>query len=362
MHVAHRASLVSHLVDSLRRELDAGDWAECLPSERELGERFQVSRPTLRKALAVLAREGRVRSQRGKGWLVERQRRQSYTSAESKSVGILCFVSLDCASPFTLLTIDKALEHLGMAGLKVHVHAGEQFVSQNYRQALTRLLQVSPRSAWVLVGSILKVQRWFHEQRVPFFDTSTMRGTLDFPGVVVDVQHVYRDAIATLRRRGHRRITLLVPRHGHYDLATKGGVMAGEPMAPGEDTQADSSVRIIFHSGTRDSVHRAIAAIRGLRAPPTALIVARPQHTLAAVTYLLRCGVRVPQDISLICLGHETFLDQITPTIAHYTFDRNVFVRRLCRMLVPWATTGYWSPAEGRLAMHYRDGESVGSL
>ncbi len=41
-----------------------------LPSERALGERFGVSRLTLRRALSQLAEEGVLRSERGSGWYV----------------------------------------------------------------------------------------------------------------------------------------------------------------------------------------------------------------------------------------------------------------------------------------------------
>lgn len=148
MHLVHRFSVVAEIVEALRNDLEAREWTERLPSERVLCERFQVSRPTLRKALASLSREGWVRPERGLGWRVGREPSRTAHAVGSKSVGILCFVPLDEASGFTLFAIDKLQDCLHHAGLGVHVHAGTQYASQNYRQALDRLVQGSPRSAW----------------------------------------------------------------------------------------------------------------------------------------------------------------------------------------------------------------------
>ncbi len=61
-----------HVCDSLARELDRGDYAvgSTLPPERDLAERFGVSRPTIRRAVAVLEQNGRIRTRHGSGMTV----------------------------------------------------------------------------------------------------------------------------------------------------------------------------------------------------------------------------------------------------------------------------------------------------
>src|ERR1043166_5451890 len=134
MELLSRPTVVAQLAEALRRTLQSGEWTTHLPSERELSERFGVSRPTLRRALQLLAEEGRVRAERGIGWRVGRPQARGARTRQPKAVGILCFVPLDEASPFNLFAIDKLQNHLHEAGLTVHVHAGTQYVSQNYRQ------------------------------------------------------------------------------------------------------------------------------------------------------------------------------------------------------------------------------------
>jgi GntR family transcriptional repressor for pyruvate dehydrogenase complex len=56
-------------VDQIRRSLDLGKFrpGERLPAERELAEMLDVSRTTVRAAVAVLEREGRISVRRGRG-------------------------------------------------------------------------------------------------------------------------------------------------------------------------------------------------------------------------------------------------------------------------------------------------------
>ena len=62
----HRQNLVESAVQVLISRLDSGRWVGFLPGERALCEELQISRPTLRKALEVLEREGRVEVTQGR--------------------------------------------------------------------------------------------------------------------------------------------------------------------------------------------------------------------------------------------------------------------------------------------------------
>lgn len=57
------------VLDQIRRSMDAGQFrpGDRLPSERDLAEMLDVSRTTVRAAVAVLEREGRISVRRGRG-------------------------------------------------------------------------------------------------------------------------------------------------------------------------------------------------------------------------------------------------------------------------------------------------------
>ena len=62
--------LWQQLADLLRDRIDCGELAGRLEAEMTLAEHYGVSRDTVRRALACLAREGLIRSTRGRGTFV----------------------------------------------------------------------------------------------------------------------------------------------------------------------------------------------------------------------------------------------------------------------------------------------------
>src|SRR4029453_2640123 len=66
--------LYRRLADSIASEIESGKYAlgERLPTERELAERFGVSRPTLREALIALEMLGMIEARHGLGIYVTR--------------------------------------------------------------------------------------------------------------------------------------------------------------------------------------------------------------------------------------------------------------------------------------------------
>lgn len=74
---ARHAALSQRIADELRRQIRAGDPApgQRTPAETDLTERFRVSLPTVRQALAVLRAEGLIESRHGIGTFGKENRR-----------------------------------------------------------------------------------------------------------------------------------------------------------------------------------------------------------------------------------------------------------------------------------------------
>ena len=69
IHAIEPPRLYRQVADQLRQMIDSGEYAvgARLPAERELAERFGLSRPTIREALIALEVEGRIRIRVGSG-------------------------------------------------------------------------------------------------------------------------------------------------------------------------------------------------------------------------------------------------------------------------------------------------------
>jgi DNA-binding FadR family transcriptional regulator len=83
--VSGHQSLSSEIVAWMTEQLRSGAWVagDRLPSERELGEQFSVSRVVVREALSQLKSEGLIVTQQGRrAFVAERTRRQSFRIPE----------------------------------------------------------------------------------------------------------------------------------------------------------------------------------------------------------------------------------------------------------------------------------------
>jgi LacI family transcriptional regulator len=360
MDVPERSRLVPQLVEILHRGLREGKWAQRLPSESELAGRLQVSRPTLRAALGRLAEEGLIRARHGLGWEIVSRPKRSVPARGPKTIGILCFVPLDQAPPFALFLIDKLQHHLGDAGWKVEVHAGSKYFMQNHRRALAALMKTSHASLWVMFGANTGIDEWFQERRIPVFSVGKPRDCIRCPYLDWDQRAIFRHAAGLLLARGHRHFVCLLPRYmafGYKEASE--GFREGVKAFP---QTSSVNARIVYHPGTVDGLCRVVASLFGIAKPPTALLVSSPRYALTAVTHLTHIGRRIPKDVSVIAVGHEPFLDNVSPSIAHYSTNREAFARKLCRMVLQCATAGSQSMRGAMVMGKFQDGESLAGL
>jgi GntR family transcriptional regulator len=78
----------SLIADALRAEIASGDIApgSQLPSEREIAERFQVARNTVRLGLSALVSEGLIVSEHGRGYFVRSHEPFTYYASRSENL------------------------------------------------------------------------------------------------------------------------------------------------------------------------------------------------------------------------------------------------------------------------------------
>ena len=118
------ATLAQHVADQLERlivqqHFEAG---ERLPPERELAERFGVSRTVIREAVRTVASKGLLQVRAGSGTLVRKP------SSESVAESVALLVSMNGqATPAKIVEVRRTLE-VEIAGLAAHRRTDEDLL------------------------------------------------------------------------------------------------------------------------------------------------------------------------------------------------------------------------------------------
>jgi DNA-binding FadR family transcriptional regulator len=137
--------LYRQVADQLRQMIDSGEYAvgSRLPSERDLAERFGLSRPTVREALIALEVEGRIRIRVGSGIYVRAATESMQPPSQNNDEG-----------PFELLRAREFIE--GAVAAEAAVHAGPEDV-ERLDDVLTRMKTSNHPSE-----SMIRIDREFH--------------------------------------------------------------------------------------------------------------------------------------------------------------------------------------------------------
>lgn len=121
LHSDSASPLYRQLMQRIRADIASGVYAvhSRIPSEAELGDTYQVSRVTVRKALAELTREGLLRRMQGKGTYVCAPRLKSnlreVTSFHEACLMMGCTPGTKVISAQTIRVEDDTREMLGLS-------------------------------------------------------------------------------------------------------------------------------------------------------------------------------------------------------------------------------------------------------
>lgn len=349
-----RLSLVAQTAQCLREQLRAGEWPEHLPGERELGQRLQVSRHTLRAALEQLQREGLVGvSTRQRRRVLQRPAAPVQDRA-SHVIAALSQRPLLAMSHASMFLVDELRASLARAGFQLDIHVRPSCFAARPARALEALVERSPAAAWLVFGSHEPVQRWFLRHRLPSLTIGSSAPGIALPSVDLHYRAACRHAGGVLRRKGHRRIALILPEGAHGGDADSA---AGLQEALAE--LGAEALQLLHHNGTPAHLIRVLDRALAQPRPPTAFIVARAVHVLTVLTHLQRRGCRIPQDVAVISRDDEAFLQHTTPVVARYAANPAQFAARVSAAARQLAETGTLPPRALRLMPQWLPGETV---
>jgi len=318
---------------ALRKRISDGTWAKRLPAERALATELQVSRKTLRKALAHLRAEGELRTSAAQGHAIVARASSRRTSREraAQTVVFLSPVPLEQMRPFTVLWVDQLRSLLSERGVQLRLLAGRKFFGSRAAAHLARLVGQQPAQAWLLAGSSEPAQRWFQSGGTPCVLAGSCHPGIDLPNVDLDHAALGQHAAGVLLAAGHRQIAMLMDNQGRVgDTRTHAGFLRGIQATRERDVEFTVATLPADPGG----IHKVVGRLLGRPGAPTALFVSRSAEYLSVLCSLLQLRLRIGEDVSLLLRDDDPFLQALHPTPNRYAFPHLVFAQRICRLLL----------------------------
>lgn len=320
-------SIAMQVAQALRTEIKAGTWRRELPGERQLAERLQVSRKTVRKALAALRAEGVLQTEGGRGSQIASGRRRP--QAPPPRIALLLPEPLERSRPFTALWVNRLMELLQDTGHPLQILHGAKYFGANAARSLARLTSAHPARCWIVARSSRPLQEWFAASGLPALICGSAHPGVALPSVDVDHRALCRHSAALFLRQGHRRLALFLEHGGRGgDVESEQGFREGLAAAPDALEPA-----VCSPERAADSIIRELRRLLARPAPPTGLLLSNSYSYLTVHSYLASLGLRVPRDISIVSRDEETFLRFMYPRPTYYATPPGKFAHALHQAL-----------------------------
>lgn len=349
-----RSSLVAQTVSIVRDSILAGVWKDFLPGEYELCERFQISRVTLRAALDELRREGWVASTQGRRRAILRERLPAQALVLSDRVVLLSPLALQGLPAAAIFWVDALRDHLAAAGYRLEFQASQSCYSHRPEHAVESLARRLRPAAWVLYLSTAPLQRWFSDRGLRCVVSGSVHPGVQLGSVDMDYAAACQHAMGLFAAKGHRRVAMLMPRSAHA-----GNLESERGFAEAGRIHRLISSRIVHHDGSVAGICSTLEDMLRHERPVSGILVAKPAHVVTTVSYLLRRGVRVPQDLSLISRDDDPMLEYLVPSVTRYHVDAGLFARKISRLVVDLVRSGVASQRDARLVPKLLRGETL---
>ena len=318
----HCLSAVEQLAHHLREEIQRGGLGGSMPGAKQLARTLGVSPKTVRAAVTLLQREGRLQ---GQG---PRRRNRIEAPAGRGPGNPLRLAIFTYEQPeFKHIELKHLLEEAGHAPFFTAKSLLE--LDMNVRR-ISRLVAETEADAWIVCSGSRNVLEWFAAQPLPTFALFGRRRKVPIAGAGPNHLPASIAAVRRLIEHGHRRIVMLVrPERREGGPGDIEAAMLEEMEAHGIRT---GPYHLPEWDGSNEGFHRVLEQLFRL-SPPSALIVDEAFVFVAAYQYLAQRGVLVPRDVSMFCAAPDPTFVWCQPTIAHLSYD----IRPVLRRVVSWA-------------------------
>lgn len=182
--------------------------------------------------------------------------------------------------------------------------------------------------AWIVNSARREVLEWFAGKKLRVFALHGSFSGLPVAGIATDLAQAMLALVRRLIALGHERIVFLLYR-GRVNLETA----RLAPMLLAEMERHGIPTNRFNLPNWRDSAKgfHDLLDLMFRQSPPTALVIEEVPHLVAALKFCGQRGIRVPEDLSVVCLEHRDELDYCWPAVTHMHWDKARMIRRIAR-------------------------------
>lgn len=316
-------SIVEQVASHLREEILRGLWSGTIPGRGELAAELGMNTATVEAALRLLEEQGLLKGQ-GAG------RKRKITLPENHSPPVLRVAILNYDPPeLTEQWMNAMRQQLLDQGHSAFITGKSLTELGMDMRRVIRLVKGTPADAWVVCTASREVLEWFARQETPAFALFGGFRRLPIAATGPDKTPAVTEATRRLVALGHRRISFLCHRDIRLPQPVKPlRAFVDELEAAGISTGA---FNLPDWEHGRENFGRVLDSLFDGPTPPTALILDEPYVYHAGASYLARRGLRVPEDVSMICADPDSTFTWCQPSIAHIAWDYRSVVRRVVR-------------------------------
>lgn len=357
LELPKRVSLSAQAANTLRKAISDNTWKDYLPSERRLCELLRVSRPTVRTALHLLAKDGLVEIRQGCRNRLTTSR--PHAKRQSRVVGLIAPQPVSHLAQGVYQSVSEMNAHLAEEGFTTEFLVCPPASARVQQRKITEFVRKNRLFCCVLISVSKELQQWFSTQSVPALVLGSCHAHVKLPSLDIDYRSVCRHAAGTLLSKGHRRLALVVPNSGMAgDLASEEGFLDAVKHHHPNDVRAT----IVRHNGTAANITSKLDALFNSAHAPTALLIAKLQPVLIVILYLLKRGLTVPDTVSLISRDEDQYFSIVSPPIAHYALEEGSLAHRLSRLMLQMVNHGYLTTEPNLIFPKFLPGGTIRQL
>jgi DNA-binding LacI/PurR family transcriptional regulator len=353
VEIPRRYSLATQAAASIRTDILAGHWMESLPSERNLCQLLQVSRPTLRAAIGILSHEGLVQVRLRRKTLI-------VPSGISRHISDTGVVVLLTANPLReqaadMLSFVGALHQtLARSNLRLVIVENPHLGKSKPRKFLETVIRQHKANCYVLMRVSEAVQVYFSHLRLPTFIRGSRFPKVHLPSSEWDYLAIGRHAAGVLAAKGHRRVVIILPGE-----VRPGDLRCEEGFRLGMARVGDGACTTLVSPGRATRLYRKILKMFREKDPPTAVFVLGAQDCVTVLFALENLGLRVPGEVSVMSCETAAVFQALPFRVASYSVH-NQLIEKSAKLVMKLALNRFVPPHESLIMPEFDSGETLG--